>query len=197
MLNLNNLKGHIPDTVIAQIPDIKELTTPLRLTHFLSQCAHESSGFDRLFENLNYSADALRRIFPRQFTHEQAIACARDPVKIGNRAYASRNGNGDEASGDGYKYRGRGYLQITGLNNYQSFSHYIGEDCIKAPDLVATKYPLSSAAWFFTENKIWGLCDRGDSDIIITAVTKKINGGTNGLPDRIKRFRELSVCLLR
>lgn len=190
---LDNLKGRIPDSVIEQIPSIEEITTPLRLTHFLSQCGHESGNFERLFENLNYSADALRRIFPRYFTHEQAIAYARDPMKIGCRVYANRMGNGNEGSGDGYKYRGRGYIQLTGKDNYHAFSRYISEDCVKSPDLVAIKYPLASAAWFFTANNIWSICDKGDTDDVITDVTKKINGGTTGLPGRIKRFRELSV----
>jgi putative chitinase len=99
-------------------------------------------------------------------------------------------GNGDEKSGDGFKFRGRGYLQTTGKTNYQEFSRFIGEDCISNPDLVATKYPLASAAFFFTSNRLWAICDKGSSDSVVTELTKKINGGTIGLPDRIEHFNE-------
>jgi putative chitinase len=195
MIDLIKLKGYIPDSVIEQIPTIKEITTPLRLAHFLAQTAHESANFAAKFENLNYSADALRRVFPKHFTYEQAIAYARDPIRIGNRAYANRMGNGDEKSGDGYKYRGRGFIQLTGATNYKAFSQFIGEDCYANPDLVATKYPLSSAAFFFTTNHIWDVCDRGDSDNVVGDVTKKINPSMQGLVDRIKRFLEIRQLL--
>lgn len=195
MIKLDNLKGHIPDLVLEQIPSIKEINTPLRLAHFISQCSHESAGFSRVFENLNYSSDALRRIFPKRFTYDHSIACARDPVKIGNCAYANRMGNGDEQSGDGYKYRGRGFIQLTGKVSYDSFGKFIGVDCINKPDLVATKYPLSSAAWFFTINNIWKVCDRGDTEDVIASVTKRINPALHGLADRTKRFKEINSLL--
>jgi putative chitinase len=99
-------------------------------------------------------------------------------------------GNGDEASGEGYKFRGRGYIQLTGKQNYQKFTTFIGEDCIANPDLVATKYPLASAAFFFDSNNLWSICDKGFDDATVTAVTKRVNGGTIGLADRIKHFKE-------
>jgi putative chitinase len=114
----------------------------------------------------------------------------RKPEKIANRVYASRMGNGNEASGDGSKYKGRGYIQLTGKINYTNFSKFIGEDCVSNPDLVATKYPLSSAAYFFNSNKLWSICDKGSSPDVVTLVTKRVNGGTIGLADRQKHFKE-------
>jgi len=190
---LENLKGHIPDEVLAQIPDTAakfNITNVLRLAHFLSQCGHESGGFKAVKENLNYSADGLGKIFPKYFGNGLNESYARQPEKIANRVYANRMGNGDESSGDGYKFRGRGYLQTTGKNNYTSFSKFIGEDCVSNPDLVSTKYALASAAYFFTSNKLWDICDKGSSESVITELTKKINGGTIGLSDRIKHFNE-------
>ena len=99
-------------------------------------------------------------------------------------------GNGNEASGEGWKFRGRGYIQLTGKGNYSKFTQFIGEDCVANPDLVATKYPLASAAFFFDINKLWSLCDKGTTDTDVAAVTKRVNGGTNGLSDRIKHFKE-------
>jgi putative chitinase len=104
-------------------------------------------------------------------------------------------GNGDEASGEGYKFRGRGYIQLTGKDNYKAFSDFIGEDCVANPDLVATKYPLTSAAFFFHKNKLWDICDKGHSHDVVTAVTKRVNGGTIGLDDRIKHFEEYNNLL--
>jgi putative chitinase len=187
------LRGHVPDSVITQIPETAtkfNITNELRLAHFLAQCSHESNGFTVVFENLNYSADGLRKIFPKYFPEPLADSYARNPFKIGSRVYANRMGNGDEASGEGYKFRGRGYIQLTGKNNYTTFSKFIGEDTVANPDLVATKYPLASAAFFFNSNNIWAICDKGDSVDIITAVTKAVNGGTIGLPDRIAHFNE-------
>ena len=120
---------------------------------------------------------------------------ASKPQKIGSRVYANRMGNGDEASGEGYLYRGRGYIQLTGKNNYRSFGQFIGEDTVGNPDLVATKYPLASAAFFFTVNKIWDICDQGESDTVVAAVTKRVNGGTIGLPDRLAHFKKYYACL--
>jgi len=115
-------------------------------------------------------------------------AYAHNPQKIGSRVYANRMGNGDEASGDGFTYRGRGYIQLTGKNTYQAFSGFIGEDCVADPALVATKYPLASAAFFFNSNNIWAICDRGANDATVTSVTKAVNGGTHGLAERIQNF---------
>lgn len=190
--NINKLKGHIPDGVINQIIDTARrfnITTSLRLAHFLSQCAHESSNFSIVFENLNYSATRLRQIFPRYFPNNLADQYARQPEKIANRVYCNRMGNGDEVSGDGWLFRGRGYIQLTGKDNYTLFSKFITTDKIlDNPDLVATKYPLMSAAFFFNHNKLWSICDRGSDVKTITMLTRRINGGTHGLDDRIRRF---------
>ena len=104
-------------------------------------------------------------------------------------------GNGDEASGDGFKFRGRGYIQLTGKNNYTSFSTFVGEDCVASPDLVATKYPLASAAFYFNSNKLWAICDKGSSDAVVTQVTKAVNGGTHGLPERLQFFKKFIQAL--
>jgi putative chitinase len=190
---LDKLKGHIPDSVIAQIPQTAakfNITNTLRLAHFLAQCGHESAGFKAVSENLNYSEKGLLTTFKKYFTPDLAKQYARQPEKIASRVYASRMGNGDEASKEGWKFRGRGYIQLTGKSNYTKFTQFIGEDCISNPDLVATKYPLASAAFFFDSNKLWSICDRGSDDATVTSVTKRVNGGTIGLADRIKHFKE-------
>ena len=192
-LNVEKLKGHIPDNVIAQIAETAKkfnITTNLRLAHFLSQCGHESGGFKAVSENLNYSADGLKRTFGKYFPGNLAESYAKQPEKIASRVYADRMSNGDEASKEGFKFRGRGYIQLTGKGNYTSFTKFIGEDCVANPDLVATKYPLASAAFFFDSNKLWSICDKGADDATVTAVTKRVNGGTIGLADRIKHFKE-------
>jgi putative chitinase len=192
-LKLENLKGHIPDTVIAQIPDAAKkfnISNPLRLAHFLAQCGHESAGFKAIQENLNYSADGLKKIFPKYFPGNLAEGYARNPEKIASKVYGGRMGNGDETTKEGFKFRGRGYIQLTGKDNYTKFAKFIGEDTVGNPDLVATKYPLASAAFFFDSNKLWDICDKGSDDATVTAVTKRVNGGTIGLADRIKHFKE-------
>ena len=191
---LDKLKGHVPDSVIAQIPETAakfNITNTLRLAHFLAQCGHESGGFKAVSENLNYSAKGLRGTFGKYFpTDALAVAYERKPEKIANRVYSSRMGNGDEASGEGWKYRGRGYIQLTGKSNYSKFDGTVGDDITGNPDLVATKYPLASAAFFFNSNSLWTICDKGADDATVTAVTKRVNGGTIGLADRIKHFKE-------
>jgi putative chitinase len=168
-----------------------ELNTPLRLAHFLAQAGHESGGFKATQENLNYGAKGLRGIFGKYFpTEEKALLYERKPEKIANLVYGSRMGNGPETSGDGYKFRGRGYIQLTGKDNYTAFSKAINEDCVGNPDLVATKHSLSSAAWFFHKNGLHKIADKGATEAVITEVTKRVNGGTIGLPDRIKHFNE-------
>lgn len=192
-LKLENLKGHIPDAVIAQIPDAAKkfnITNPLRLAHFLAQCGHESAGFKAIQENLNYSADGLKKIFPKYFPGNLAEGYAKNPEKIASKVYGSRMGNGDETTKEGYKFRGRGFIQLTGKDNYTKFAKFIGEDTVGNPDLVATKYPLASAAFFFDSNKLWTICDKGADDATVTAVTKRVNGGTIGISDRIKHFKE-------
>jgi putative chitinase len=157
--------------------------TTIQLAHFAGQLSHESFDFKITSENLNYSAERLLQVFPKYFNEKNVIIYARKPIKIANRVYANRMGNGDENSGDGYKFRGRGYIQLTGKNNYSAFSKFIGEDCVQNPDLVSQKYALESALWFFFENKIFTLC-KDLSDDSIKKVTKKINGGLNGFADR-------------
>lgn len=190
---LEKLKGHIPDSVISQIPDTAAkfgITNSLRLAHFLSQAGHESGGFKAVTENLNYSADGLKKIFPRYFPENLNESYARQPEKIANRVYGGRMGNGDERSGDGYKFRGRGYIQLTGKFNYSAFDKTVEDDILANPDLVATKYPLMSAAWFFESNKIWAVCDKGSDRPTVEAVTRKVNGGLIGIEDRWKHFVE-------
>lgn len=190
---LEALRGHIPDAVIAQIPDTAAkfgITNTLRLAHFLAQCGHESGGFKAVNENLNYSADGLKKIFPKYFPGNLNESYARQPEKIANKVYSSRMGNGDEASGDGYRYKGAGFIQLTGKSNYAAFDKFVDDDILANPSLVATKYPLASAAWFFDSNKLWSICDKGADKSVVEAVTKRVNGGILGLQDRIKHFKE-------
>lgn len=196
-MNIQLLKGHLPDYVVSQIPDTVQkfsINTPLRLAHFLSQCAHESGGFKIVQENLNYSSKSLRSVFGRYFpTDDKALMYERKPEKIANLVYGNRMGNGPETSGEGWKYRGRGYIQLTGKQNYQAFDKLVTENIIENPDLVATKYPMLSAAWFF--QRCLPKCDKGNSDAVVTEVTKCVNGGTNGLEDRLKYFKKYYAVL--
>ena len=193
-LKLEKLKGHIPDSVISMIPDTAakfEINTPLRLAHFLAQCGHESGGFRLTKENLNYSAKGLNGTFKKYFpTLESAIPYERKPDKIANKVYGGRMGNGPESSGEGAKFCGRGYIQLTGKENYTAFGKSINEDILSNPDKVASNYALLSAAWFFSKNGLHKIADEGSSDIVVTKITKRVNGGTIGLPDRIKHFKE-------
>ena len=193
-LKLDKLKGHVPQVVIDSIPEVAAkfgINTPLRVAHFLAQCGHESGGFRVTQENLNYSAKGLNGIFRKYFPTEAAAAAyARQPQKIANKVYANRMANGSEASGDGYKFRGRGYIQLTGRDNYTQFGKAIGVDIPSNPDLVASKYALASAAWFWSKNGLNKLADNGASDTAVTSITKRVNGGTIGLADRIKHFKE-------
>ena len=196
---IEKLNGKLPQAVLNELPLVMEkfgISNSTRLSHFLSQVAHESGNFKFVNENLNYGAKGLMGIFKKYFpTQALATAYERKPEKIANKVYASRMGNGDEASGEGYKFRGRGYIQLTGKDNYKAFSDFIGEDCVANPDLVATKYPLTSAAFFFHKNKLWDICDKGHSHEIVTAVTKRVKGGIIGLDDRIKHFEEYNNLL--
>ena len=136
--------------------------SPNRAAHFFAQTAHESGGFKAFSENLNYGAKGLRGIFGKYFpTEAMARAYERKPQKIANRVYANRMGNGDEASGEGWLFRGRGALQLTGKFNFKAFSDYIGRpDVMTNPDLVATELAFESALWFFDKNKLWSICER-------------------------------------
>lgn len=163
----------------------QKVTSVLRASHFLAQCSHESNGFSALSENLNYSAEGLRKIFPKYFPDiVEATKYARNPQKIANKVYANRMGNGTEASGDGYKYRGRGVIQLTGRTNYTLASTAIfgNKTLVDNPDLVSTdkEVALKTALWFWNTNNINALADKND----IVAVTKKINGGTIGIEHR-------------
>jgi putative chitinase len=191
-MNVDKLKGHIPDTVIAQIPGVVdkfEINTALRLAHFLAQTGHESGGFKAVSENLNYGAAGLQSIFKKYFTPESAKEYERKPEKIANIVYANRMGNGNQASGEGFKFRGRGYIQLTGKDNYSAFDKSVEDDILANPDLVATKYPLLSAAWFFHKNGLHKIADEGATDAVVTKVTKRVNGGTIGLEARKHEFK--------
>ena len=193
-MDLNKLKGHVPDSVIAQLPDTMvkfELNTPLRLAHFLAQAGHESGGFKAVTENLNYGAKGLRGVFGKYFpTDAKALEYERKPEKIANLVYGNRMGNGAESTGEGFKFRGRGYIQLTGKDNYVAFDKVVEEDLIANPDLVSTKYPLLSAAWFFHKNGLHKIADEGATEAVVTKVTKRVNVGTIGLADRLKHFNE-------
>ena len=159
--------------------------SPERAAHFFAQTSHETGEFKLFSENLKYSADGLKKVFPKYFPDDLAVAYAHQPEKIANRVYASRMGNGDEKSGDGWKYRGRGALQLTGKSNYNAFSNYLKKpEIMQNPDLVATDYAFESAIFFFDNNKLWSICDLGINDSAILTLTKRINGGTNGLEHR-------------
>jgi len=187
MIDYSKLTKHLPENVYVQILDVVikyKINTPLRLAHFLSQCHHESAGFNVVEENLNYSAEGLLRTFKKYFAQEQAQEYAHNKVRIASRVYANRMGNGDEASQEGWLYRGRGYIQLTGKDNYAAFNDQLPEDILKNPDLVATRYPMLSAAWFWDHNNINEMCDNGN----VVDVTKRVNGGLNGVDDRWDLF---------
>lgn len=163
ILSLDKLKGHIPDVVLAQIPDTAvkfNINSNLRLAHFLSQCAHESGNFKWVVEFAS------------------------------GKAYEGREDLGNTQPGDGVKFKGRGFIQLTGRANYNTFSKFVNEDCVINPALVATKYPMMSAAYFFDKNNLWKTCDIGSTDEVVKKVTRRVNGGTNGLDDRLKKFHE-------
>ena len=162
-----------------------------RAAHFFGQTGHETGNFKIFTENLNYSADGLLSIFKKYYpTRELAEAHARQPEKIANHVYCNRMGNGNEESGDGWKYRGRGALQLTGKSNYQEFAKFLeNNDVLDNPDLVATTFSFNSAIFFFTKNKLWNICDKGVNDDVIKEITKKVNGGTHGLDDRLAKTK--------
>lgn len=168
-----------------------------RAAHFFAQCAHESGNWKATSENLNYSAKGLRGIFGKYFpTDALARQYERQPQKIANRVYANRMGNGPESSGMGWKFRGRGFLQLTGHDNFKAFSDYINRpDVMDNPDLVAGELAIESALWFFDRNKLWSICDQGINDAAITALTKRINGGTHGLDDRKLKTKKYAAWL--
>jgi putative chitinase len=170
-----------------------QIVTPARMAAFLAQVGHESAQLTTVVENLNYSADALLRVWPSRFSPVQAADSARKPEKIANIAYASRMGNGAPASGDGWKYRGRGLIQISGKENYQKCGDALGLDLITSPELLEQpQYAAMSAGWFWAANGLNTLADPGD----LQAVTRKINGGLNGYADRAAIYeRALKVLM--
>ena len=170
-----------------------QINTVNRIAGFLAQCGHESLDFTALKENLNYSAKGLRLTFPKYFKDEAtALNYQRKPEKIANRVYASRMGNGNEASGDGWKYRGRGAIQLTGKDNYTSFSKSLKKTLEETVVYLETMDgAVESACWFWTINFLNRTCDKDD----IIAMTKLINGGTKGLDDRISRYQKAKKVL--
>ena len=179
----------VPSHIKAEIwPVMRKfsINTIERLSHFLAQCAQESGSFKAVSENLNYSVSGLKKTFPRYFKDKDPKAYSKAPQALANYVYSNRLGNGSEASGDGWRYRGRGYIQLTGKSNYRAFDAFVDDDIlVGGPDLVATKYPLLSAAWFWSVNKINNLADGGIDIDDIRRVTEKVNGGHKGLHERI------------
>jgi putative chitinase len=162
-----------------------DISTPLRQACFIGQCSHECGNFKILEENLNYRAEALQKLWPKRFDAAKAQACARNPKLIANTVYSGRMGNRDEASGDGYRFRGRGAIQLTGHANYYHAGQACGVDFVMEPDLVATPmYAAMTAGWFWDTHKLNRFADTRD----YIGMTKKINGGTIGLNDRIKHI---------
>lgn len=202
-MNLNKLKGHIPQEVIKELLPVMNLfkiNTPLRMAHFLAQCAHESMNFRVTGENLYYTdAKRVAVIFRKFDKNKDGKVCAkeiafaqgytRNPQKLASFVYADRMGNGGEETGEGWKFRGRGYIQLTGKNNYYAFGRAIGVDLLSNPDLVISTYPLLSAAWFFSANNLNPIADKGYTDGVVTQITRRVNGGTHGLKDRIGKFK--------
>jgi putative chitinase len=171
-----------------------DISTPERQACFLGQCAHESAGFTALKENLNYSAEGLTKVWPKRFPSlDAAQPYHRNPEKIANKVYADRMGNGDEASGEGFKYRGRGLIQLTGKDNYEACGEALGADLVGDPDQVSSpKFAALSAGWFWDKNKLNQYADSND----MTTLTKRINGGTHGLDDRIARTQQAIDVLM-
>lgn len=198
MLDFSNLNQVLPSKVYESLlPVVIEfkIDSINRLAHFISQCSHESNNFTRVEENLNYSEEALLKIFPKYFTSKLAEDYARKPKFIANKIYADRMGNGSEMSNDGWNYRGRGYIQLTGKQNYINFDKICLDNIVANPDLVATKYPLVSAAWFWKINGLNELADRGSDAETVSKITKKVNGGSIGLSDRIIKFNKILGAL--
>ena len=195
-MNLDGLFPTIPRHVLDQLPTVRgafQLTNPLRLAHFLAQCAHESGGFVFTRENLNYSATRLEQIFPKHFNKHNSKLYARNQEAIANKVYGNRMGNTEVT--DGWKFRGRGYIQLTGKANYAELDKFVVEDLLENPDLVASKYALLSAGFYWDKRKINAVADKGATEEIVREVTLKVNGGTHGLEDRTTRFFNLYKIL--
>ena len=177
--------GILGKNTFAKMKEVFGISSNEKLAHFLGQVSHESMGFSVGEENLNYSAKGLRTIFRKYFTVKDSIFYARKPEKIANIVYANRMGNGNEASGDGWKHRGMGAIQLTGKNNQELFANKIRDlKILNNPKIIAEKYFFESALFFFNENRLWDLCEEVNDDAI-EVLTRRINGGINGLDDRI------------
>jgi len=182
---------HWYDALSKLLPDY-EINTPNRIAAFIAQCAHESANFTALHENLNYRAETLSKVWPSRFPAGIAEQYAHKPEAIANRAYSSRMGNGDEASGDGWRYCGRGLIQLTGKDNYTAFADSIGITPEEVSDYVQTfEGAAQSACWFWESNNLNQYADSGD----IETMTKRINGGTLGLEDRKKHYEHAKHIL--
>lgn len=193
-LKMNPAKAEEWIDAINETFDRFDISTPERQACFLGQCAHESAGFTALKENLNYSAEGLTKVWPKRFPSlDAAQPYHRNPEKIANKVYADRMGNGDEASGEGFKYRGRGLIQLTGKDNYEACGEALGADLANDPDQVSSpKYAALSAGWFWDKNKLNQYADSND----MSTLTKRINGGTHGLDDRIARTQHAIDVLM-
>lgn len=196
---LNKLHNKIPIQVLNELGDVMKqfgITNSFRLTHFLAQVAHESGNFRYTRENLNYSTEGLLKVFPKYFDKNTAPLYARRPQAIANMVYNGRMGN-KLKSNDGWMFRGAGFIQLTGRTNFKAFSDFIGDPKIMDdPSLVATKYPLTSAAWFFEKRGLWAICDEGVDQNIVKKVTLKVNGGYNGIADRLSKTNVLFNILV-
>jgi putative chitinase len=190
-VSTDNIDKYLPWLNMTMIRN--DIDTPVRQAMFLSQLAHESGSFRAVEENLNYSVQGLRSVFRKYFPDDEIAAqYARQPEKIANRVYANRMGNGDEASGDGWKFRGRGLIQLTGKDNYTAFSLQANNEAIIKPELVAQpELAAESAGWFWLINGLNKLADTGD----VKTVTRRINGGFNGLADREAKYNKLMTLL--
>jgi putative chitinase len=192
-MDISLLKTVLPVGIFDEFPLCGEkfnINTSLRIAHFLAQCAHESGNFKVVYENLYYTSNRLCVVWPSLFNASNAGPYNMNPQLIANKVYANRMGNGNEASGDGYKFRGRGNIQLTGKNNYLAFNQHVPEKIMLYPDLVATKYPLLSASFFFDKNGLNTIADKGATPDIVRAITLKVNGGVNGLAEREAYFNK-------
>jgi putative chitinase len=190
-MNLDGLYPSIPRHVIDQLSDVQDrysINTPLRLSHFLAQCAHESGRFLVTRENLNYSAQGLLKTFKRHFNERTAKLYARNPEAIANKVYGGRLGNTEIT--DGWKFRGRGYIQTTGKANYAELDKIVPEDLLDNPDLVSSRYAMLSAGFYWNSRKINAVADLGATEEVVEKVTLKVNGGTHGLKERTEYFFE-------
>ena len=204
IIEYQKLKGLTPDgdigkKTLAVIQADCNIKSDIELSHFMGQCHHETGGFKASSENLNYSAEGLMKVFPKYFPNMlTAEKYERKPEMIASRVYASRMGNGDELSKDGWTYRGRGAIQLTGKNNYKAFGIAIEDaDVMTNPSKVATEYFFKSADFFFDTNNLWSIAKKGITADVIKELTKRVNGGYNGLTDRIEHTKHYYSILTK